>query len=481
MGHKVFEDGVIDILTWPLDGNHNGVTAENVAKKYHVTREEQDAFAVRSHQRACKAIKEGKFKDEILPVELKDRKGNVTIFDTDEGPREGQSMEKLAKLRPCFVKGGTVTAANSSSLNDGAAAVVVMSKEKAEELGVTPKVEIEGYAIAGFDAELMGYSPKFSSEKLADKLGAIINLDDITHIDFLEKTIGHIPETISCRYNPGGIFKISNDIMDNPGDSKYGMTTEQITEAFKTLKAKGAKEFGIHAFLASNTVTNDYYPMLAKVLFEQAVRLQKETGVHIKFINLSGGIGIPYTPDQEPNDIRVIGEGVRKVYEEVLVPAGMGDVAIYTELGRFMMGPYGCLVTKAIHEKNTYKNYIGVDACAVNLMRPAMYGAYHHITVLGKEDAPCDHKYDVTGSLCENNDKFAIDRMLPEVDMGDYLVIHDTGAHGFSMGYNYNGKLKSAELLLKEDGSVQMIRRAETPKDYFATFDCFDFYKKVLE
>ena len=317
--------------------------------------------------------------------------------------------------------------------------------------------------------------------KLADKLGAIINLDDITHIDFLEKTIGHIPETISCRYNPGGIFKISNDIMDNPGDSKYGMTTEQITEAFKTLKAKGAKEFGIHAFLASNTVTNDYYPMLAKVLFEQAVRLQKETGVHIKFINLSGGIGIPYTPDQEPNDIRVIGEGVRKVYEEVLVPAGMGDVAIYTELGRFMMGPYGCLVTKAINEKHTYKEYIGVDACAVNLMRPAMYGAYHHITVMGKEDQPCDHMYDVTGSLCENNDKFAIDRMLPKVDMGDLLVIHDTGAHGFSMGYNYNGKLKSAEVLLTENGEAKLIRRAETPKDYFATFDCFDFYKKVLE
>ena len=311
--------------------------------------------------------------------------------------------------------------------------------------------------------------------QLARQLNVTINLDDITHIECVEKTLGFIPKTISCRYNPGGIFKISNDIMDNPGDSKYGMTTEQITEAFKTLKAKGAKEFGIHAFLASNTVTNDYYPMLAKVLFEQAVRLQKETGVHIKFINLSGGIGIPYTPDQEPNDIRVIGEGVRKVYEEVLVPAGMGDVAIYTELGRFMMGPYGCLVTKAIHEKNTYKNYIGVDACAVNLMRPAMYGAYHHITVLGKEDAPCDHKYDVTGSLCENNDKFAIDRMLPEVDMGDYLVIHDTGAHGFSMGYNYNGKLKSAEILLKEDGTTEMIRRAETPEDYFATIKGFNF------
>ena len=315
----------------------------------------------------------------------------------------------------------------------------------------------------------------------ADKLNATINLDDITHIDFLEKTIGHIPEMISCRYNPGGLFKISNDIMDNPGDAKYGMTTEQLTEAFKFLKSKGAKEFGIHAFLASNTVTNEYYPMLAKILFEQAVRLKNETGVHIKFINLSGGIGIPYKPDQEPNDIYEIGEGVRKVYEEVLVPAGMGDVAIYTELGRFMMGPYGCLVTTAIHEKHTHKEYIGVDACAANLMRPAMYGAYHHITVMGKEDQPCDHKYDITGSLCENNDKFAIDRMLPKIDKGDILVIHDAGAHGFSMGYNYNGKLRSAELLLKEDGSTQLIRRAETPADYFATFDCFEIGDKLLQ
>lgn len=308
----------------------------------------------------------------------------------------------------------------------------------------------------------------------AEKLGGIINLDDITHIDVLEKTLGYIPETISCRFNPGGIFKISNDIMDNPGDAKYGMTTEQIFEAFKILKSKGAKKFGIHSFLASNTVTNDYYPMLAKILFELAVQLKEATGAEISFINLSGGIGIPYRPDQEPNDIRVIGEGVHKAYEEVLVPAGMGSVAIYTELGRYMMGPYGCLVTKAIHEKHTHKEYIGVDACAVNLMRPAMYGAYHHITVLGKENEPCDHKYDITGSLCENNDKFAIDRMLPKIEKGDYLVIHDTGAHGFAMGYNYNGKLKSAELLLKEDGSVQMIRRAETPKDYFATFDCFE-------
>ena len=314
----------------------------------------------------------------------------------------------------------------------------------------------------------------------AHKLGAIINLDDITHIDFLEDTIGYIPETISCRYNPGGLFKISNDIMDNPGDSKYGMTTEQLFEAFKILKNKGAKEFGIHAFLASNTVTNEYYPMLAKILFEVAVKLQKETGVHIKFINLSGGIGIPYTPDQEPNDIYAIGRGVRKVYEQVLVPAGMGDVEIYTELGRYMMGPYGCLVTKAIHEKHTHKEYIGVDACAVNLMRPAMYGAYHHITVMGKENMPCDHKYDVVGSLCENNDKFAIDRMLPEIEKGDLLVIHDTGAHGFAMGYSYNGKLKSAEILLKEDGTAQLIRRAEKPSDYFSTFDCFEIGKKLI-
>ena len=313
----------------------------------------------------------------------------------------------------------------------------------------------------------------------AEKLGAIINLDDITHIQCLEETLGHIPETISCRFNPGGLFKISNDIMDNPGDSKNGMTAEQIGQAFKILKEKGAKHFGIHAFLASNTVTNEYYPMLAKILFELAVKLKEETGVHIAFINLSGGIGIPYRPDQEPNDILAIGDGVRRVYEEILVPAGMDDVALCTELGRFMMGPYGALVTKAIHEKHTYKEYVGVDACAVNLMRPAMYGAYHHITVMGREDEPCTRMYDVVGSLCENNDKFAIDRMLPEIKKGDLLFIHDAGAHGFAMGYNYNGKLKSAELLLKEDGTVEMIRRAETPEDYFATFDFCDILRNI--
>ena len=332
----------------------------------------------------------------------------------------------------------------------------------------------------GFDGKHIMFSSNDTPAEefiYADKLGAIINLDDFTHIDFLEKTIGHIPETISCRYNPGGIFELSNGIMDNPGDSKYGMTKAQLFDAFKILKSKGAKYFGIHAFLASNTVTNEYYPKLAKQLFELVVELKNETGCDIKFVNLSGGVGVPYKPDQTPNDIYAIGEGVHQAYDEVLVPAGMGDVAIYSEMGRFMMAPYGCLVTKAIHEKHIYKEYIGVDACAANLMRPAIYGSYHHITVLGKEDAPCDQVYDVVGSLCENCDKFAIDRELPKIDMGDYLVIHDTGAHGFSMGYNYNGKLRYAELLLQEDGSVKMIRRAETPADYFATFDCFDDLK----
>jgi diaminopimelate decarboxylase len=261
--------------------------------------------------------------------------------------------------------------------------------------------------------------------------------------------------------------------MDNPGDAKYGMTRPQLAEAFRRLHAMGAKEFGIHAFLASNTLSNDYYPALARILFQLAADLKAETGVHVTFINLSGGVGIPYRPEQTANDIAVIGQGVRRAYEEILTPAGMGDVALYTELGRFMLGPYGHLVTTAIHEKHIYKEYIGVDACACNLMRPAMYGAYHHITVLGKENAPCDHKYDVVGSLCENNDKFAVDRMLPKIDRGDLLVIHDTGAHGFSMGYNYNGKLRSAELLLRQDGSVKLLRRAETVEDYFATL-CWD-------
>ncbi len=312
----------------------------------------------------------------------------------------------------------------------------------------------------------------------AYKLGAIINLDDFTMIDFLEQ-VAAIPETICCRFNPGGVFALGNDIMDNPGDSKYGMTRDQLREAFKILKAKGVKHFGIHAFLASNTVTNEYYPELARQLFQLAVDMKKETGVAVDFINLSGGVGIPYRPEQTPNDIAVIGEGVRKVYEEVLTPAGMGNVSLFTEMGRFVTGPYGALVTKVLHFKHIYKEYVGVDACAANLMRPAMYGAYHHITVLGKENEPCDHTYDVTGGLCENNDKFAIDRKLPKIDKGDYLFIHDAGAHGSAMGYNYNAKLWCAELLLKEDGSVELLRRAETEKDYFATLDFTGLFKDL--
>ncbi len=313
-----------------------------------------------------------------------------------------------------------------------------------------------------------------------NNLGGIINLDDITQISKVAKACGKLPETMSCRFNPGGVFNISNQIMDTPAEAKYGMTTEQIYEAYRILKANGVKKFGIHAFLASNTVTNDYYPKLAKILFKLIVKIKERCGVEISFVNLSGGIGIPYYPYQDPNDIYEISEGVKRAYENILEPEGL-EVSICTELGRYMLGPYGALVTTAINEKHTHKEYIGVDACAVNLMRPAMYGAYHHISVLGKEDELAVHKYDVTGSLCENNDKFAIDRILPKIDMGDILFIHDAGAHGFSMGYNYNGKLKSAEILLKEDGSYQLIRRAETPKDYFATFDCFDFYDELIK
>ena len=313
--------------------------------------------------------------------------------------------------------------------------------------------------------------------RLARELGAVVNFDDISHIPFFEEVAGPVPATVSCRFNPGGLFRLANGIMDNPGDSKYGMTEEQLFEAYRMLRDRGAEEFGLHAFLASNTHGNDYYPALARILFELAVRLSRECGVHVGFVNLSGGVGIPYRPDEEPCDIRAIGEGVRRAYEEVLVPAGMGDVAIYAEMGRFMMGPYGCLVTRAIHEKRIYKDYLGVDASAVDLIRPAMYGAYHHITVMGqaggpdKSAWPATRTYDVTGCLCENNDKFAVDRPLPEVERGDLLVIHDTGAHGYSMGYNYNGRLRSAEVLLREDGSTELIRRAEKPSDYFATLD----------
>lgn len=315
----------------------------------------------------------------------------------------------------------------------------------------------------------------------AKELGAIINLDDFTHIAFLEESIGEIPKTISLRYNPGGVYEISNGIMDNPGDSKYGMTKAQLFKGYQILREKGAKRFGLHSFLVSNTVTNDYYPTLARTLFQLVVELKEQTGIEIGFINLSGGVGIAYKPEEQANDIAVIGEGVHQAFNEILVPAGLSDVAIYTEMGRFMMGPYGCLVTRALHEKHIYKEYIGVDACAANLMRPAMYGAYHHITVMGKENKPCDHMYDIVGALCENNDKFAIDRMLPKIDKGNLLVIHDTGAHGFAMGYNYNGRLWSSEILLQEDGTPKLIRRAQTVADYYSTFDCFDEFKGKLQ
>lgn len=307
----------------------------------------------------------------------------------------------------------------------------------------------------------------------AREVGATINLDAYEHIEFLKNVAG-IPETVCLRYNPGGIFSLGTDIMDHPEESKFGMTKAQIMQGYKDLKELGVKEFGIHAFLASNTVTNDYYPELARQLFELALEIREETGVTLDFINLSGGIGVNYRPDQEPNDIAVIGEGVRKVYEEILTPAGMGHVKIFTELGRFMLAPHGHLITNVLHRKETYRTYVGVDASAANLMRPAFYGAYHHITNISRPDAPVE-VVDVAGSLCENNDKFAVNRELPRAEVGDTLVIHDTGAHGFSMGYNYNGRLRSAEILLEENGGARMIRRAETPEDYFATLYGFEF------
>ncbi len=333
----------------------------------------------------------------------------------------------------------------------------------------------EAVGITGHDVVFSSnVTPELDMRKARD-MGVYINLDDATYVDFLA-SMGPVPETVCLRYNPGGSFSLGNTIMDMPRDAKYGMTEDQMAGAITRLMKLGTKHFGVHAFLASNTTTNEYYPALAGQLFRLAVRLRNATGAHISFIDLSGGIGVDYRPEQPRCDIGVIGEGVRMKYEEILTPNDMGDVAIFTELGRFMLAPYGHLISTVIHEKHIYREYVGLDACAANLMRPAMYGAYHHITVLGKEDAILDHVYDVTGGLCENNDKFAIERSLPEIQIGDIVAIHDTGAHGFSMGYNYNGKLRSAEVLLKEDGSFQLIRRAETPEDYFATFDFSDFH-----
>ena len=333
----------------------------------------------------------------------------------------------------------------------------------------------EAVGITGHDVVFSSnVTPELDMRKARD-MGVYINLDDATYVDFLA-SMGPVPETVCLRYNPGGSFSLGNTIMDMPRDAKYGMTEDQMAGAITRLMKLGTKHFGVHAFLASNTTTNEYYPALAGQLFRLAVRLRNATGAHISFIDLSGGVGVDYRPEQPRCDIGVIGEGVRVKYEEILTPNDMGDVAIFTELGRFMLAPYGHLISTVIHEKHIYREYVGLDACAANLMRPAMYGAYHHITVLGKEDALLDHVYDVTGGLCENNDKFAVERSLPEIQIGDIVAIHDTGAHGFSMGYNYNGKLRSAEVLLKKDGSFQLIRRAETPEDYFATFDFSDFH-----
>ena len=351
--------------------------------------------------------------------------------------------------------------------------ILKILKEEGCGVDCSSETELVLSKACGFSGREIMFSSNETREgefRRAGELGAIINLDDISLIETLEQA-GPLPQMVCCRYNPGGEFVLGNQIMDHPKDAKYGMTKEQLFEAFRILMEKGVRQFGIHAFLASNTITNAYYPELAGILFRLAAELKEKTGADIRFVNLSGGIGIPYRPEDEGNDIQVIGDGVRRAFEEIMVPAGLGDAAVFTELGRFMLAENGALLTTAVHEKRIYKHYIGVDACACNLMRPAMYGAYHHITVLGKEEAPRDHLYDVVGSLCENNDKFAIDRMLPEISRGDLLYIHDTGAHGFSMGYNYNGKLRSAEVLLKSDGSFQLIRRAETMKDYFATFD----------
>jgi len=302
----------------------------------------------------------------------------------------------------------------------------------------------------------------------AKELGAVINLDDITHIDYLEQNVG-LPELLCFRYNPGPLRE-GNAIIGRPEEAKYGFTRDQLFEGYRTLKKKGVKRFGLHTMVASNELNPRFFVETAKMLFELAVELAK-ADVRLEFVNLGGGIGIPYRPGQKAIDYAEIGDGVRRLYDEMIRPAGLHPLAVYLENGRCVTGPYGVLVTRAIHHKDTYKKYVGVDACMANLMRPGMYGAYHHITVLGKENAPATTTVDVVGSLCENNDKFAIDRPLPPVDPGDLLVIHDAGAHGHSMGFQYNGKLRSAELLLREDGTVKVIRRAETIDDYFATLD----------
>jgi len=325
--------------------------------------------------------------------------------------------------------------------------------------------EVSGYK--GSEILLTSNDTPADEFQKAIELGAIINLDDISHLDYLEKNAG-LPEIICFRYNPGDLIE-GNDIIGKPTEAKYGLTRDQLFEAYKMAKEKGVKRFGLHTMVASNERRTEAFVFTAKLMFELAAELKNRLGIHVEFVNIGGGIGIPYRPEEKPVDLEAVGEGIHKLYDEMMVPEGLGDVAMMTESGRAITGPAGWLVSTVLHEKKTYKDYIGLDSCMANLMRPAMYGAYHHITIAGKENEPCDHVYDVTGSLCENNDKFAIDRKLPKIDIGDRVIIHDTGAHGSAMGFNYNGKLWCAELLLHEDGSVELIRRAETLDDYFAT------------
>jgi diaminopimelate decarboxylase len=332
------------------------------------------------------------------------------------------------------------------------------------ELELAEKVGLKGEEIMFTSND----TPDYEYRK-AIELGAIINLDDISHIDYLEKNVG-LPELLCFRYNPGNL-KEGNVIIGHPEEAKYGLTRSQMFEAYRLAKAKGVKRFGIHTMVASNELDPEYFVETAEILFSLIVEISKELGIQIEFANLGGGIGIPYHPGQKEVDIEYMSAGIRRKYEEYITTNGLAPLRIYFESGRVITGPYGFLVSKVLHMKDTYKKFAGLDACMVNLMRPAMYGAYHHITVVGKENGLPVTKYDVTGSLCENNDKFAIDRELPEMEPGDIVVIHDAGAHGHAMGFNYNGKLKSAELLLRENGEVVQIRRAETITDYFATLD----------
>ena len=325
----------------------------------------------------------------------------------------------------------------------------------------------EAAGVVGEEIMLTSNDTPFDEFQKAIELGAVINLDDITHLDYMAKHAG-LPQVLSFRYNPGDTIE-GNDIIGKPVEAKYGLTHQQMLEGYARAHAMGVRRFGLHTMVISAELRTEAFLLTARIMFELAVELMEKLGIHVEFVNLGGGFGIPYRPEEDPVDFAAVGGGIERLYNDIMRPAGLGDVAIRTESGRAVTGDAGWLVSTVLHKKNTYKEYIGLDSCMANLMRPALYGAYHHITVLGKEYAPADHVYDVTGSLCENNDKFAVDRKLPAIDIGDIVIIHDTGAHGSAMGFNYNGKLHCAELLLREDGKVELIRRAQTLDDYFAT------------